>query len=109
MPTFDIVSKVDGQTLDNAINTAKKEILNRYDFNDSKSTIELDKKTNELTIVTENDMRLRAIEDTIISKMVKQHLDPDSMDRGKEHYASGNMIRKEIKIKKGWIRKPQKK
>ena len=109
MPTFDIVSKVDGQTLDNAINTAKKEILNRYDFNDSKSTVELDKKTNELTIVTENDMRLRAIEDTIISKMVKQHLDPDSMDRGKEHYASGNMIRKEIKIKEGLDKETAKK
>jgi cyclic-di-GMP-binding protein len=109
MPTFDIVSKVDGQTLDNAINTAKKEILNRYDFNDSKSSIELDKKTNELTIITENDMRLRAIEDTIISKMVKQHLDPDSMDRGKEHYASGNMIRKEIKIKEGLDKETAKK
>ena len=109
MPTFDIVSKVDGQTLDNAINTAKKEILNRYDFNDSKSSIELDKKTNELTIVTENDMRLRAIEDTIISKMVKQHLDPESMDRGKEHYASGNMIRKEIKIKEGLDKETAKK
>ena len=109
MPTFDIVSKVDGQTLDNAINTAKKEILNRYDFNDSKSTIELDKKSNELTIVTENDMRLRAIEDTIISKMVKQQLDPDSMDRGKEHYASGNMIRKEIKIKEGLDKETAKK
>ncbi|NEU07138.1 YajQ family cyclic di-GMP-binding protein [Flavihumibacter sp. R14] len=109
MPTFDIVSKVDGQTLDNAINTAKKEILNRYDFNDSKSTIELDKKTNELTIVTENDMRLRAIEDTIISKMVKQHLDPESMDRGKEHSASGNMIRKEIKIKEGLDKETAKK
>jgi len=109
MPTFDIVSKVDGQTLDNAINTAKKEILNRYDFNDSKSTVELDKKTNELTIVTENDMRLRAIEDTIISKMVKQHLDPESMDRGKEHYASGNMIRKEIKIKEGLDKETAKK
>ena len=65
MPSFDIVSKIDGQTLDNAINTAKKEILNRYDFNGSKSTIELDKKTNEITIVTENDMRLKAITDSI--------------------------------------------
>lgn len=101
MPTFDIVSKIDGQTIDNAINTAKKEILNRYDFNDSKSTIELDKKTNEITIVTENDMRLKAIQDTIISRMVKQHLDPLSMDLGKEFYSSGNMIRKEIKIKEG--------
>ena len=82
MPTFDIVSKIDGQTLDNAINTAKKEILNRYDFNDSKSTIELDKKSNEITIVTENDMRLKAIQDAIISRMVKHSLDPGSMDLG---------------------------
>ncbi|MGZ3758129.1 MAG: DUF520 family protein, partial [Mucilaginibacter sp.] len=58
MPSFDIVSKIDGQTLDNAINTAKKEILNRYDFHGSKSTIELDKKTNTITVVTEDDMRL---------------------------------------------------
>jgi uncharacterized protein YajQ (UPF0234 family) len=101
MPTFDIVSKIDGQTLDNAINTAKKEILNRYDFNDSKSTIDLDKKTNEITIVTENDMRLKAIQDSIISRMVKQQLDPNALDFGKEEYASGNMIRKEIKVKEG--------
>jgi uncharacterized protein YajQ (UPF0234 family) len=105
MPSFDIVSKIDGQTLDNAINTAKKEILNRYDFNGSKSTIELDKKTNEITIVTENDMRLKAIKDAIISRMVKQGIDPTSLDDGKEHYASGNMIRKEIMVKQG-IDKP---
>jgi uncharacterized protein YajQ (UPF0234 family) len=105
MPTFDIVSKIDGQTLDNAINTAKKEILNRYDFHGSKSSIELDKKTNQLTIITENDMRLKAIKDSIISRMVKQGLDPSSLDDGKEHYASGNMIRKEIAVKEG-IDKP---
>jgi uncharacterized protein YajQ (UPF0234 family) len=101
MPTFDIVSKIDGQTLDNAINTAKKEILNRYDFNGSKSTIDLDKQTNTLTIVTEDDMRLKAIQDSIVGRMVKQQLDPKAMDFGKEQYASGNMIRKEIKIKEG--------
>ena len=101
MPSFDIVSKIDGQTLDNAINVAKKEILNRYDFNGSKSTIELDKKTNELTVVTENDMRLKAIQDAVISRMIKQGLDPKALDFGKEEYASGNMIRKEIKIKEG--------
>ena len=102
MPTFDIVSKIDGQTLDNAINIAKKEILNRYDFNDSKSTIDLDKKTNEITIVTENDMRLKAIQDAIISRMVKQQLDPNALDLdGNQQAASGNMIRKEIKIKEG--------
>lgn len=101
MPSFDIVSKIDGQTLDNAINVAKKEILNRYDFNDSKSTIDLDKKTNEIHILTENDMRVKAIEDSIISRMIKQGLDPKALDFGKEHYASGNMIRKEIKVIEG--------
>ena len=101
MPSFDIVSKVDAQTLDNAINNAKKEILNRFDFNGSKSTVELDKKTNVITIVTEDDMRLKAIEGSIISRMMKQNLDPKSMDFGKENIASGNMIRKEITIKEG--------
>jgi uncharacterized protein YajQ (UPF0234 family) len=101
MPTFDIVSKVDAQTLDNAINNAKKEILNRYDFNGSKSTIDLDKKTNVITIVTEDDMRLKAITDSIITRMMKQNLDPKSLDFGKEHIASGNMIRKELKIMEG--------
>jgi len=54
-------------------------------------------------------MRLKAIQDTIISKMVKQNLDPNSMDVGKEHYASGNMIRKEIKIKEGLDKEAAKK
>ncbi len=109
MPSFDIVSKIDGQTLDNAINVAKKEILNRYDFNDSKSTVDLDKKTNELTIVTENDMRLKAIEDSIISRMMKQGLDSKALDFGDEQAASGNMIRKNIKIKEGLDKEAAKK
>ncbi|HET6243351.1 MAG: YajQ family cyclic di-GMP-binding protein [Bacteroidetes bacterium] len=101
MPSFDIVSKIDAQTLDNAINAAKKEILTRYDFRESKSSIELDKKNYSLTIVTENEMRIEAIEDVIRSRMIKQGLDPLSLDFGKEQYASGNMIRKDIKIKEG--------
>lgn len=109
MPSFDIVSKVDAQTLDNAINNAKKEILNRFDFNGSNSTIDLDKKTNVVTILTEDDMRLKAIEGSIISRMMKQNLDPKSLDFGKENIASGNMIRKEISIKEGLDKEAAKK
>ncbi|MNK18668.1 putative nucleotide-binding protein [compost metagenome] len=109
MPSFDIVSKVDAQTLDNAINNAKKEILNRYDFNGSKSTVDLDKKTNVITIVTEDDMRLKAIEGSIISRMLKQNLDPKALDFGDEQAASGNMIRKEISIKEGLDKEAAKK
>ena len=101
MPSFDIVNKVDPQTLDNALNVAKKEILNRYDFRDSKSTIELDKKTNEIQIVTENSMRVQAIIDAIITRMAKQGLEAKSLDASKAEYASGSMIKKDIKIKTG--------
>lgn len=101
MPSFDIVSKVDPQTLDNALNVAKKEILNRYDFRDSKTSIELEKKNNELLIITENDMRLKSVIDVIITRMAKQGIEAKSLDLSKDHYASGMMIRKEIKIKTG--------
>lgn len=101
MPSFDIVSKVDQQLLDNAVNNARKEIVNRYDFHGSETNIELDKKTNMITVVTENEMRLKAVQDVLIARMMKQHLDAGCLDFGKEQYASGNLIRKEIRIKEG--------
>lgn len=101
MPSFDITSKADLQTVDNAINVAKKEILNRFDFRDSKSTVELNKKDMVLSITTENDMRLEAIIDAIHSRMIKQGLDPRSLDESKEHYPSGMIIKKDIKIRQG--------
>ena len=101
MASFDIVNKVDAQLLDNAINVARKEILNRFDFNGSKSEINYDKKTLTLTIITENDMRMEAIIDSIRSRMIKQNLNPLCLDFGKEQAAGGMMTRKEIKVKEG--------
>lgn len=101
MPSFDIVSKIDIQKLDNSINSASKEISTRYDFNNSKTTVELDKKTLEIHVLTENDMRLKTIEGIIIGRMVKQGLDSTCLDFGKELYASGNMVKKDIKLKEG--------
>lgn len=101
MPSFDIVSKVDVQKLDNAINVANKELANRFDFHGSKTEVELDKKVMQIHVVTENDMRLQAVEGIIIGRMVKQGLDPQSLDFGKELYASGNMVKKDIKVKQG--------
>jgi uncharacterized protein YajQ (UPF0234 family) len=101
MPSFDIVNETDIQKLDNAINTARKEITSRYDFHSSKTSLELDKKTLEIQIMTENDMRMKAVQDIMISRAMKQGIDPTCLDFGKEHYASGNMIRKDVKIKKG--------
>jgi cyclic-di-GMP-binding protein len=101
MPSFDIVNKIDIQTLDNAINVARKDIASRYDFKGSGSSIELDKKLLIVHILTESEMRIEAIEDTIRNRMIKQGLNPLALDFGKEQYASGNMLKKDIKIKQG--------
>jgi len=109
MPSFDISSKLDGQLLDNAINVARKDILNRWDFKDSKSTIDLNKKDLLINISTENDMRLDAIIDAIHSRMIKQGLDPRGLDESKEHYPSGPLIKKDIKVRAGIEKEASKK
>ncbi len=101
MPSFDIVSKLDPQLLDNAINSARKEILGRFDFKTSKTTIDLDKKELIIKIHTEDEMRLNSVIDVIRMRMVKQGLDTRSLDEGKQIEASGFTIRKDIKVKQG--------
>ena len=101
MPSFDIVSKFDPQTLDNAINSARKEIIGRFDFKNSKTTIDLDKKEMVIKIHTEDEMRLNSVIDVIRMRMVKQQLDPRCLDEGKQIEASGFTIRKDIKVKQG--------
>lgn len=109
MPSFDIASKLDAQLLDNAINVARKDILNRWDFRDTKSTIELNKKDLLINITTENDMRLDAILDAIHSRMIKQGLDPRGLDETKAHYPSGMFIKKDLKVRAGIEKETSKK
>ena len=101
MPSFDIVNKVDAQLLDNSINVARREIINRFDFSGSKSEISLDKKAMLISILTEDDMRMESIINVIRQRMIKQNLNPLCLDFGKEKYASGFMVKKEIKVKEG--------
>jgi uncharacterized protein YajQ (UPF0234 family) len=109
MPSFDIVSKVDLQSLDNAINTVRKEIITRWDFRDSKTEIDLDKKAMNIHVVTEDEMKINQIGDIIISRCMKQGISGESLDFGKEQYASGNMVKKDIKIKQGIDKETSKK
>lgn len=101
MPSFDITNKVDIQTLDNAINTAKKEISTRYDFKGCHVEIDLDKKNFLLKLEVESEMQLKQAEDVIITKAMRQGLDAKSFDLNKDYAASGKYVRKEIKIRNG--------
>ena len=101
MPSFDIASKVDLQTLDNAVNIAKKEIDNRYDFKGTHVTLELNKKDMTIAVEVDSDMKLKQLEDVLLTKAMRQGLEANCFDMSKEPSASGKFIRKTIAIKNG--------
>jgi hypothetical protein len=101
MPSFDIVSRIDMQEVDNAVNITTKTILTRYDFRNSKTEISLDKKEKKIHVTTEDDMKMRAVQDTLIENLVKRKVDRRCLDpKGSEAAALG-MIKREIAIKDG--------
>ena len=75
MPSFDVVNKVDMQEISNTVNNAKKEILQRYDFRDSKTEVELDDKTNLIVITTEDEMKMEAVRDILVTHTIRRKLD----------------------------------
>jgi len=101
MPSFDIASKVDLQTLDNAINTVKKEISNRFDFKNSHIVIELNKKDFIVKLEADSDMKLEQIIDVLISRSMKQGIDATAFDFEKEAYPSGKVVKKEVTVRNG--------
>ncbi len=101
MPSFDIVSKVDMQTLDNALNVTKKEIENRFDFKGSHVVMNLDKKESKISLEAEGDLQMRQVTDVLISRSMKQGIDPQAFDFSKEAYSSGKIMKKEVPVRNG--------
>ena len=110
MPSFDISTKLDLQLLENAVNTTIKELKNRFDFKDSPFEIDNLKKENLLKITAESDMKLTQIEDVLISKCLKQHIDARSLDiASPEMIQSGKQVYKKIPVKNGLSQEDAKK
>lgn len=109
MPSFDIVSKVDAQALDNAVNVVKKELSNRYDFKGTPFDITLDKKGMILTLEVESEMKMRQAEEVVLSRAMRQGIDAEALDMGKEAYQSGKVLKKDIPVKSGVSREDAKK
>lgn len=101
MPSFDFSSKVDLQTLDNAINTVKKEITNRYDFKDSHVVIDLNKKDFKVSLEADSDMKMEQIIDVMINRSMKQGLAAEIYDLSKEIHPSGKVVKKEVPVRNG--------
>ncbi|MFM2139670.1 MAG: hypothetical protein RJA57_1977, partial [Bacteroidota bacterium] len=109
MPSFDIVSKVDIQALDNAVNVTQREISNRFDFKGSHTVIDLDKKTFLLKLETDDDMKMRQLIDVLISRAHKQGIAPEAFDTEKEGGASGKVWKKEVSVRNGLAQEDAKK
>jgi cyclic-di-GMP-binding protein len=109
MPSFDILSKVDPQTLDNAINTVKRELDTRYDLRGSNSSVELDRKELVIKVSTEDHLKMDSILDILLERSTKQKVDVRSYDLGSEPVPSGKMLNRTIKVKQGIERETAKK
>lgn len=101
MPSFDMVSKVDLQTLDNAVNVVNKEITNRYDFKGAHVVIELNKKEFKINLEADSEMKIQQIVDVLISRSIKQGLAAEVYDLSKEPYVSGKVTKKEVPVRNG--------
>jgi uncharacterized protein YajQ (UPF0234 family) len=99
MPSFDIVSRVDFQEIDNAIANALREITNRYDFKGSDTTLERSEKV--ITIVTDDDLKLSQVNDILISHFVRRKLDPLALGKNDKEKAGGDRIRQTISLVEG--------
>jgi uncharacterized protein YajQ (UPF0234 family) len=91
--SFDIVSKVDLQTLDNAINNALKEIKNRYDLKNTNSSIEIDKGTQQITMIADSDMQMDQVAQVLYQKMIKLGLNMKSIKSNGREKAGGDKVR----------------
>jgi cyclic-di-GMP-binding protein len=104
MPSFDVVSQVDMQEVDNALNQARKEIEQRYDFKDSKTEITLEKEGVEikgLLINSSDDYKVKAALDILQSKLVRRNVSLKSLVPGKVEPAGGGRSKQLLKIQQG--------
>lgn len=99
MSSFDVVSKVDLQEVDNAVNQARKEIATRYDFRGSKSQITWDRE--KIDLLADDDFKMRALTEILKEKAVRRAIDARVLDVGKVDDAPGGLKKCEIKLKQG--------
>ena len=99
MPSFDVVSRLDFQEIDNAIGNSLREIGTRYDFKGSTTTIERSEK--ELTVVTDDELKLKQVHDLIITHLVRRKVDTLCLKNISKEKASGNKIRQVYNLIEG--------
>jgi cyclic-di-GMP-binding protein len=96
--SFDIVSEVNLQEVDNAINQARKEIGQRFDFKGSKSSIDLDQKEKQITVHSDDDFKLKSVIDILQGKLVKRSVPLRALQYGAVEQSAGGTVRQVVKL-----------
>ncbi len=100
MPSFDVVSQLNLQEVDNAINQARKEVAQRYDFKDTKTVIDFDKK-EKITIDSTDEFKVKAVDDVLREKLARRQVPLKALDPGKIEPGPNGRAKQEIKLKQG--------
>ena len=99
--SFDVVSKVDGNLVDEAISIAMKEIVNRYDFRGSDSDIKFDKKTNVIQMFSADEYKIKALFDVLLTKLAKRNLPLKNFKPQKIENSLGGKVKQQVTVQQG--------
>jgi cyclic-di-GMP-binding protein len=99
--SFDISTGADLQEVDNAVNQATKEVAQRYDFKGSKASLAFDRANATLTLVADNDFKMKALFDVLQAKLIKRGVPVKNLELGPVTPAAGDTVRREIKLTQG--------
>jgi len=101
MPSFDIVSRVDLQEIDNAVNNTLKEVANRYDFRGTRTELTFDRKEKSLHMVAGDKMKMDALKEMFLQKAVKRGLEIKVFDFEEPTPTSGGALKRDVKLREG--------
>ena len=99
MPSFDVVSQVDSQEIDNALNQTRKEIGQRYDFKGTKTSIDVDKES--IHVVSDDDFKVKAVVDVLQSKLVRRGVALKALVYGSIEPAAGGLAKQTLTVQEG--------
>jgi len=99
--SFDITSTIDFQEVDNALNQARKEVAQRYDFKGAKASIEFDTKESKLILIADDDFKLNALWEIISTRLVRRNVPVKNLSRGTAQPAANSTVRQEIALQQG--------
>ena len=99
--SFDVTSNVDLQEVDNALNQARKEVAQRYDFKGAKASVEFDTKESKLVLVADDDFKLNALWEIVQTRLVRRNVPVRNLTRGTVIAAANSTVRQEISLQQG--------